>query len=167
MEQMMVKRLVRCQDCRHLVVVGGMDVLINAVAGELHLPREGRGVRKPLGTVGEGVQVKGTQGILDLCLQPPPPRNVCLFSISTQQSPTLSNKARRVLSRRKQCRRERCAVGWGDVLGLGSSLHTGGGINRAGARSILHPLPVRTGRRETCSRTQSRAPDGTAHARRG
>lgn len=38
----MVKRLVGCQDSSHLIVVGRMDVLVNAVARELHLPRKGR-----------------------------------------------------------------------------------------------------------------------------
>lgn len=42
MEQVMVKRLVGCQDSSHLIVVGRMDVLVNAVARELHLPRKGR-----------------------------------------------------------------------------------------------------------------------------
>ena len=42
MEQVMVKRLVGCQDSSHLIVIGRMDVLVNAVARELHLPRKGR-----------------------------------------------------------------------------------------------------------------------------
>lgn len=49
MEQVMVKWLVGRKDSCHLVVVGRMDVLINTVAGELHLPqREGKG-QKSLG----------------------------------------------------------------------------------------------------------------------
>lgn len=48
----MVKRLMGRQDSRHLVVVGRMDVLINAVARELHLPqREGKD-QKSLGPPG-------------------------------------------------------------------------------------------------------------------
>lgn len=42
MEQVMVERLVGREDGRHLVVVGGVDVLVDAVACELHLPRKGR-----------------------------------------------------------------------------------------------------------------------------
>lgn len=37
-----MKRLVGREDSRHLVVVRGMDVLINTVARELHLPWEGK-----------------------------------------------------------------------------------------------------------------------------
>lgn len=45
LEQVMVKGLVGRQHGRHLVVVGRMDVLIDAVARELHLPqREGSGI---------------------------------------------------------------------------------------------------------------------------
>lgn len=39
----MVKRLVGCQDSRHLIMVRRMDILINAVARELHLPWKGMG----------------------------------------------------------------------------------------------------------------------------
>lgn len=39
----MVKRLVSCQDSSHLIMVGRMDILINAVARELHLPWKGKG----------------------------------------------------------------------------------------------------------------------------
>lgn len=42
MEQVVVKRLVGREDSRHLVMVRGMDVLINTVARELHLPWEGK-----------------------------------------------------------------------------------------------------------------------------
>lgn len=38
----MVERRVCCKHGRHLVVVGRVDVLINTVARELHLQREGR-----------------------------------------------------------------------------------------------------------------------------
>lgn len=38
MEQVMVERLVGREDSRHLVVVGGVDVLVDTVACELHLP---------------------------------------------------------------------------------------------------------------------------------
>lgn len=58
MEQVMVKRLVGREDGRHLVVVRGVDVLVNAVACKLHLPqtgREGRGQEAFLGCPGLGV----------------------------------------------------------------------------------------------------------------
>lgn len=42
MEQMVVERRVGREHCRHLVVIRRMDVLINTVARELHLQREGR-----------------------------------------------------------------------------------------------------------------------------
>lgn len=49
----MVKWLVGRKDSCHLVVVGRMDVLINTVAGELHLPqREGKGQKSPGGSPG-------------------------------------------------------------------------------------------------------------------
>lgn len=49
----MVKRLMGREDSRHLVVVGRMDVLINAVARELHLPqREGKDKESSLGPPG-------------------------------------------------------------------------------------------------------------------
>lgn len=55
MEQVMVKWLVGRKDSCHLVVVGRMDVLINTVAGELHLPqREGKGQKSPGGSPGGG-----------------------------------------------------------------------------------------------------------------
>ena len=40
LEQVVVKRLVGREDSCHLIVVRRMDVLINAVARELHLPQE-------------------------------------------------------------------------------------------------------------------------------
>lgn len=43
LEQVMVKRLVGCQDSRHLIMVRRMDILIDAVACELHLTWKGRG----------------------------------------------------------------------------------------------------------------------------
>lgn len=42
MEQVMVEWRVGCEDSGHLIVVRRMDVLINTVACELHLQREGR-----------------------------------------------------------------------------------------------------------------------------
>lgn len=42
MEQMVVERRVGREHCCHLIVVRRMDVLINTVARELHLQREGR-----------------------------------------------------------------------------------------------------------------------------
>lgn len=57
LEQVMVKRLVGREDRCHLVVVGRMDVLINAVARELHLPqREGEGQKSSRGCPGRGVK---------------------------------------------------------------------------------------------------------------
>lgn len=55
LEQVMVKGLVGRKHCRHLVVVGRVDVLINTVARELHLPqREGKGQKSSGGCAGGG-----------------------------------------------------------------------------------------------------------------
>lgn len=62
----MVKRLVGREDRCHLVVVGRMDVLINAVARELHLPqREGEGQKSSGGCPGRGGQ--GGAGVQEVC----------------------------------------------------------------------------------------------------
>lgn len=93
LEQVMVKRLVGGQDGRHLVVVGGVDVLVNAVACKLHLPqtgREGRGQEAFPGFPGGGG--RGSQGgtparnrtfisVDNVTFSKR--KNVCLFSSST------------------------------------------------------------------------------------
>lgn len=53
MEQVVVKRLVGCKHSGHLVVVGRVDVLVNTVARELHLPQK-RGIRSPVRGWGGG-----------------------------------------------------------------------------------------------------------------
>lgn len=45
MEQVMMEWRVGCKYCCHLVVVRRMDVFINTVARELHLPGDGRRIR--------------------------------------------------------------------------------------------------------------------------
>lgn len=94
----MVKRLVGGQDGRHLVVVGGVDVLVNAVACKLHLPqtgREGRGQEAFPGFPGGGG--RGSQGgtparnrtfisVDNVTFSKR--KNVCLFSSSALNRPS-------------------------------------------------------------------------------
>ena len=62
MEQMVVERRVGSEHCRHLVVVRRMDVLINTVARELHLQKEGR-IRSITRLSGVGTNITGLSGV--------------------------------------------------------------------------------------------------------
>lgn len=54
LEQVVVERLVGGEHGRHLVMVGRVDVLVNAVARELHLPQEGGRSQTPSRAAGAG-----------------------------------------------------------------------------------------------------------------
>lgn len=58
----MVERRVGREHCRHLIVVGRMDVLINTVTRELHLQKEGR-IRSITRLSGVGANITGLSGI--------------------------------------------------------------------------------------------------------
>lgn len=98
LEQVMVKGLVGREDRRHLVVVGRMDVLIDAVARELHL-RQGREGSEVLRAFGGGGHVcvsrvctcQGQDSDLGGQPTPSPSAETLVFS---EPSPPLSNKDR-------------------------------------------------------------------------
>lgn len=62
MEQMVVQRRVGREHCCHLIVVRRMDVLINTVARELHLQREGR-IRRITGLSSVGARGEWTHQV--------------------------------------------------------------------------------------------------------
>ena len=152
----MVKRLVGCQDSSHLIMVRRMDILINAVACELHLPWKGKGegsgiFSRTLGRWGgrrwsciTGVHPPGGSRTLFSAYNPRPPhprprqKRLPFFS----QHSTVSQKGQESPKQEEvEWRMEKVHHGSRDPPSLGSILHTGGTLNQTeGASLVLQRL---------------------------